>query len=177
MNIPVLETERLLLRAPRLADFPDHAAMWSHPRTTRDFDGYAYDEEMCWLRFQRALGQWHMFGWGPWSLQEKDGGRYVGSVGFFHGKRAIQIPYRDAPEAGWVLVPDRHGRGLAREALTAAFAWADANIEEPQSWCMINPANLASRKVAEHFGFHRALDAQYKGKPVETFLRPRGLLS
>jgi RimJ/RimL family protein N-acetyltransferase len=177
MTIPVLETARLLLREPRLADFPDHAALWSHPRTTRDFDGYVYEEEMCWLRFQRALGQWHMFGWGPWSLQEKDSGRYIGSVGFFHGKRAVAVPYRDAPEAGWVIVPDRHGQGLAREALTAAIAWADANIAEPQSWCMINPCNAASKKIATLFGFHRALDAQYKGKPVETFLRPRGTIA
>ncbi|HEY2010683.1 MAG TPA: GNAT family N-acetyltransferase [Rhizomicrobium sp.] len=174
MTIPVLETERLLLRAPRLADFPDHAAMWAHPRTTRDFDGYAYDEELCWLRFQRSLGQWHLFGFGPWSLEEKASGRYLGSVGFFHGKRAIEVPYRDAPEAGWVIVPDRHGEGLAREALGAAFVWADDNIEAPQIWCMINPANAASKKIAEMFGFHRASDAQYKGKPVETYLRARG---
>lgn len=174
MIIPLLETARLLLREPRLADFPDHAAMWSHPRTTRDFGGYVYDEEMCWLRFQRALGQWRLFGWGLWSVAEKSDSRYVGSVGFFHGKRDIDVAYRDAPEAGWVIVPDRHGEGLAREALTAALAWADANIEAPHIWCMINPANAASRKIATHVGFHRALDAQYKGKPVETFVRPRG---
>ena len=174
MMIPVLETERLLLRAPQAGDFPDHAAMWAHPRTTRDFDGYVYDEELCWLRFQRLLGQWHMFGWGVWALEEKAGGRYLGSVGFFHGKRAIAVPYRDAPEAGWMIVPGRHGEGLAREALAAAFIWADANIEAPHIWCMINPANTASKKIAGLFGFHRASDAQYKGKPVETYLRPRG---
>lgn len=174
MIIPALETERLFLRAPQLDDFPHHAAMWAHPRTTRDFDGYMYDEELCWLRFQRALGQWHLFGFGLWSLEEKASGRYLGSVGFFCGKRAIEVPYRDAPEAGWVIVPDRHGEGLAREALAAAFGWADANIEAPQTWCMINPANMTSKKIAEFFGFHRALDAQYKDKPVETYLRPRG---
>ena len=177
MSIPVLETERLILRAPRLADFPDHAAMWAHPRTTRDFDGYVFEEEMCWLRFQRSLGQWHLFGFGPWSLQEKNGGRYLGSVGFFHAKRAIEIAYRDAPEAGWVIVPDRHGEGLAREALAAALAWVDVNIDAPQSWCMINPGNAASKKIASGFGFHRARDAQYKGKPVETWLRPRGMIA
>lgn len=173
MTIPAVETERLFLRAPRLDDFPHHAAMWAHPRTTRDFDGYVYDEELCWLRFQRSLGQWHLFGFGLWSLEEKASGRYLGSVGFFCGKRAIEVPYCDAPEAGWVIVPDRHGEGLAREALTAAFAWADANIEAPQTWCMINPANMVSKKIAGFFGFHRASDAQYKGKPVETYLRPR----
>lgn len=177
MNVPVLETKRLILRAPQLADFPDHAAMWAHPRTTRDFDGYIFEEEMCWLRFQRAIGQWHFFGYGMWAIEEKQGGRYLGSVGFFHGKRAIEVAYRDAPEAGWVIVPDRHGEGLVREALAAAFAWMDANIEEPQSWCMINPANLASKRIAAIFGFRRATDAQYKGKPVETYLRPRGMIA
>ena len=50
MKVPVLQTEHLTLREYRLADFPAHAAIWAHPRTTRDFSGYVFDEENCWLR-------------------------------------------------------------------------------------------------------------------------------
>jgi RimJ/RimL family protein N-acetyltransferase len=172
--IPVLETERLYLRGYQLSDFAAHAEIWAHPRTTRDFEGYGYDEEMCWLRFQRAIGQWHLFGYGIWGVAEKQTNRYIGAVGFMQAKRAIEVPYRDAPEAAWVIAPDRHGKGLACEALTAAFEWADHYIPAPQTWCMINPPNEISRKVAARFGFHRGQDARYHDKPMETYVRARG---
>ena len=173
--IPVLETERLILREYRLEDFAFHAAIWADPRTTRDFrdEHKAFDEELCWLRFLRSFGQWHLFGFGWWGLEEKASGHYVGSVGFFHARRAMDIAYRDAPEAGWLIAPDLHGKGLATEAMHAALAWADANIAAPESWCMIAPKNIASRKIAERFGYRRAADARYKGEDVITYLRPR----
>src|SRR5437868_13514085 len=132
--IPVLETERLILRECRLGDFSAHAAIWAHPRTTQDFDGYGFDEELCWLRFQRTIGQWRMFGYGLWGVEEKDSGRYIGGLGFFNARRAIDVPHRDMPEAAWVIAPDRHGLGLATEGLVAAFAWADAHIAATEPW-------------------------------------------
>jgi RimJ/RimL family protein N-acetyltransferase len=172
---PVLETERLILREYRLEDFPFYAAIRADPRTTRYFrEVYkAFDEELCWIRFLRHFGQWQLFGYGNWGLEEKDSGRYIGSVGFFHAKRDIDVPYRQAPEAGWVISPDLHGRGLASEALRAAMAWADANIAAPQSWCMIAPQNIASQKIAERIGYSRVANAHYKGEEVLTYLRPR----
>jgi len=172
--IAELETERLRLRGYQISDFPDHAAIWAHPRTTRDFDGYDYDEETCWMRFQRNVGQWQMYGYGMWAIEDKASRRFIGAAGFIQAKRAIDVPYRDAPEAGWVIAPDRHGQGLAREALVAAFAWADRAIEAPQTWCMINPPNEISRKVAARFGFRRGQDSTYHGKPMHTYLRARG---
>src|SRR5882762_5918769 len=139
--IPVLETERLILREYRLSDFSAHAAIWAHPRTTRDFDGYGYDEELCWLRFQRNFGQWNLFGYGYWGVEERENGRYIGTVGFSSHRRSIDIPYRDFPEAAWVIAPDHHGLGFASEALAAALDWADTHIEAPETWCMINPGN------------------------------------
>ena len=173
MNIPALESERLLLRGARLQDFPEHAAMWSDPRTRAYFQNYPYSEEDTWMRFQRNFGQWHLFGYGWWVVEDKASRRYAGSIGFFQAKRAIDVPYGDQPEAGWVIAPDFHRRGYAREALGTALAWADAHIEAQNSWCMINPENLPSRKVAEAAGYHQAQAADYKGAPVMTFLRPR----
>jgi|SRR6185312_821756 len=176
MSVPVLQTERLILREYRLADFPSHAAIWSDPRTTHYFSSnpYVFDEEMCWLRFQRNFGQWHMLGYGYWGVEYRQTGRYIGAVGFFNAKRAMDIAYRDAPETGWLIAPDFQNRGLAREALVAAMAWGDVHIEAPESWCMIAPQNLASQKVAARIGFRPAQDARYKGEAVLTFRRPRG---
>jgi len=173
--VPVLETERLVLREHRLEDFAFYAAIWADPRTTRDFRDtiQAFDEEECWRRFLRVFGQWKLFGYGMWGLEEKTSGHYIGSVGFFHARRAMDVPYRDAPEAGWLIAPDLHGKGLATEAIRAAMAWADANIAAPETWCMIAPKNIPSQKIAERFGYRRAADAQYKGDTMQTYLRLR----
>jgi RimJ/RimL family protein N-acetyltransferase len=171
--IPQLETPRLILRAPVLADFPAHAAIWADPQSTRYFEGYIFSEEDIWLRFQRNMGNWMMFGFGFWAVEDKASGRYIGALGFFHAKREIDVPFADLPEAGWVIAPDSHGQGLANEAMAAAVAWADVHIDAPQSWCMINAANVASQKVAARAGYRPAQDGTYHGKPMLTFLRPR----
>ena len=85
----------------------------------------------------------------------------------------MDLPYRDLPEVGWVIHPDFHGRGLAGEALKTMMAWGDAHIVAPQTWCMIAPGNLISRKLAERLGYVRAQDSLYKGEPILTFLRKR----
>ena len=173
MNVPVLETGRLVLRGYRLEDFQSHAAIWADPRTRRYFEG-EYSEEDIWLRFLRNFGQWALFGYGYWGIEDKASGRFIGAVGFFQAKRPCDLPYRDQPETGWVIAPDFHGKGLAREAVAAAMAWGDRNIEAPQSWCMINPDNAPSRRVAEAAGYRPALSTEYKRRPVLTFVRPRG---
>ena len=175
--IPVLETERLILREYRLEDFPFHVAISGDPATMQAIsDNFrAFDEEQCWLRFLRNIGMWQLFGYGWWGLEEKITAQYVGTVGFFQSRRAIDnIPYRDAPEAAWMLAPDRRGKGLASEALRAAMAWCDANIAASETWCMIATKNIASQKTAERFGYRPAANALYKGEEMLTFLRPRG---
>jgi RimJ/RimL family protein N-acetyltransferase len=174
VNIPVLESERLILRGARLEDFPDHAAMWEDPRTRRYFQNYPYSEEDTWMRFQRNFGQWYLFNYGWWVVEDKASHRYAGMIGFFQARRPLDLPYRDEPEAGWAIAPDFHRQGYAREALATGLRWADGNISSGCSWCMINAENLPSRKVAEAAGYREAQTAEYKGAPVLTFLRPRG---
>ena len=172
--VPVLQTERLILRGHRLEDFPAHAAMWSDERTLRHTGGRLRNEEELWLRFLRNEGQWTLTGTGMWAVEEKASGAYAGMVGFIFAKRMMDIPYRDAPEMGWAIVPDSHGKGFAREAVTKALVWGEAQLKADTIWCMIKPGNLASLKVAAGAGFREAGRAQYNDAEMLTFLRPKG---
>jgi RimJ/RimL family protein N-acetyltransferase len=172
--VPVLETERLILRGHRLEDFPAHAAMWSDERTLRHTGGQQRSEEQLWLRFLRNEGQWRLTGSGMWAVEEKASGAYAGVVGFIFAKRTMDIPYRNAPEMGWAIVPNSHGRGFAREAVAESLAWGEAHLKTDAIWCMIKPGNLASRKVAAGAGFREAGRAEYEGSEMLTFLRPKG---
>ena len=174
MNVPTLETARLILRLPVKEDFPAHFSLWGDPRTVRHFGGITYDEADTWLRFLRNFGQWHLMGYGFWGVVEKDSRRYVGSLGFVHAKRSLDWDFRDLPEMGWAIHPDRHGRGYATEAVAAAQAWGDTHIEAPRTWCMINESNAISRKVAERAGYSFVQMAQFKDMPVVILDRPRG---
>ena len=60
MDIPVIETERLILRGHRIDDFPSYAAMWAEPVVTRFIGGAPLSEEDAWakfLRITRAIGR------------------------------------------------------------------------------------------------------------------------
>ena len=170
---PRLETERLILRGHRVEDFPVHASMWRDPRTLAHTQGLPRNDEELWLRFLRNEGQWQMMGVGMWALEEKASSRYAGSIGFIYAKRMMDIPFRDEPEMGWVIAPDFHGRGFAREAVVKIAAWGDANLDAAQSWCMIKPVNQASLKVAAAAGFQEAGRAPYKDEEMILFTRPR----
>jgi RimJ/RimL family protein N-acetyltransferase len=170
---PLLETERLILRDQKLEDFPAHVAMWTDARTLQHIHSTARSEEELWTRFLRNVGQWHLTGSGMWALEDKTSGAYAGTVGFIYAKRTMDFAYREAPEMGWVIAPDFHGKGFAREAVARILSWGDAHLEAVLSWCMINPLNLASRKVAAHAGFREAGRSTYQDVEMLTFVRPR----
>jgi RimJ/RimL family protein N-acetyltransferase len=170
---PVLETDRLILRGHRLEDFPAHVAMWTDARTLAHTQSAPRSEEELWTRFLRNQGQWQLMGSGMWALEDKASRAYTGSIGFIYAKRMMDVPFRDAPEMGWVIVPDFQGKGLAREALAKITRWGDTHLNADLSWCMIKPVNQASLKVAAGAGFREAGRATYQDAEMITFRRPR----
>jgi RimJ/RimL family protein N-acetyltransferase len=60
---PRLETERLVLRAHRVEDFPDLAALWSDPLVTRFISGVPQTPEESWSRLLRYAGHWLLLGY------------------------------------------------------------------------------------------------------------------
>lgn len=169
MTAPVLETARLILREPVLADFPSHAAMWLDPRM-----GDLQTEEQSWVSFQGHVGNWHLLGWGYWALIDKASNAYAGTVGFQHARRPLDYAGRDAPEMGWAVAPDFQRRGLAREAITAALAWADTQALGDETWCFMLQDNAKSRALAEGAGYRQTCRTDYKDNPVTVFARRRG---
>ncbi len=169
--IPTVETARLTLRGHRLEDFAACAAMWADPAVTRHIGGKPLTEEESWARLHRYAGHWALLGFGYWVVEEKASGKFAGEVGFADLKRGLDGALKDAPEIGWVLAPEFHGRGYATEAVRAAIAWGDRHFGSVQTICIIAPENRASMRVAEKCGYRELRRTTYKNQPIVVFAR------
>lgn len=168
-TVPIIETERLILRDHRLSDFDDYAAMWRDPVVTRFIGGRAREREEVWIRLLRYAGMWQLLGFGLWAIEEKSSGRLVGEAGFHELMRAIEPSLEGTLEAGWTLLPDTHGKGYAGEAVAAMLDWAAATQPGKPITCFIEPGNAASIRLATRNGFVERLRTTYGDTPVIIF--------
>ena len=173
MNVPIIETERLILRGHRLDDFPALAALWGDEEVTRHIGGRPSTRDESWARLLRYGGHWQLLGYGYWAVEWKQGQRFVGDVGFADWHRDIRPALDGMPEGGWVFAPETHGRGIATEAAHAALAWLDGHCAAQTTSCIISPENIASIRVAEKLGYREFARSEFKGSTVIQFRRSR----
>ena len=169
--VPVIETERLRLRAHCAKDHAECLAIWSDPEVTRYIGGRPFTSEEVWKRLLQYVGLWSLLGYGYWAVEEKATGRYIGDIGFADFLRDMEPSLRGMLEFGWVLAPHAHGKGYASEAVAAAVAWGEAHFPALPAVCIISPENLPSIRVAEKAGFRRQQDTTYHGSPTIVFRR------
>jgi [ribosomal protein S5]-alanine N-acetyltransferase len=144
-----IETERLLLRRPRLADadivFSRYA---SDPDVTR-FLGWprhrSIEDTRRFLEFSET--EWQRWPAGPYLIETRDDRRLIGSSGL-----GFETPFRAA--TGYVLAKDAWGVGYATEALQAMVALAPT-LGIRRLYALFHPEHLASQRVLEKCGFER----------------------
>lgn len=169
--VPVLETERLRLRAHSVDDFEACLTLWSDPDVTRFIGGRPSTREEVWSRILRYAGHWVLLAYGYWVIEDKATGRLVGETGFADFKRAIEPSLDGMPEIGWVLMPSAQGRGYATEAVRAVVSWGDGHFGETATVCLIAPENLPSIRVAEKCGYRPFVTTTYKDGPTQLMRR------
>lgn len=156
--IPVLETDRLILRAPRIEDWPALEPIW---RTERGaFIGGPFDEEDAWLDFTQAVASWVLRGIGYWTVTRRTDGAVLGLCG-------LGQEYTDPePEFGWLVTEAAEGHGYALEA---ASAIRDHLFAQGLPTCVsyVDADHGRSRRLAERLGAHRDTRAE-AALPVET---------
>ena len=156
---PILTTPRLILRAHTADDFAACCILWADPDVTRFIGGRPSTSDESWRRILAYAGHWQLLGYGYFLVTERETGAVVGEFGLADFRRNLVPPFGDTPEAGWVMLPQYHGRGLAHEALSAVLAWADQAM--PRTVCMIHPENTPSLKLAAKLGYTEYARGQY----------------
>lgn len=160
----ILTTAHLTLAPPTRDHFPTCAALWARPEVAHHITGRPNTPEECWARVLRYAGHWALHGWGFWVVSETRTGQFVGELGFMDFRRDIDPPIGEAPEIGWVLAPEMHGKGYATEAGRAALGWGRDRFGPVRAACMIKPDNAASLAVAGRLGFVEYARTTYHGK-------------
>ncbi|MFS4581300.1 GNAT family N-acetyltransferase [Phaeobacter sp. C3_T13_0] len=149
ITIPTLETDRLILRAPTLADFEALCMFFASDRAK--FVGGQMNEEQAWRQLAIEIGHWPLRGYGRWTVTEKHSGQAAGLIGlwFPHGW--------PEPEIAWDLFEGFGGKGYATEAAQAARAYAYNTLGWSTAISLIDADNHESRALAQR------LDAQHDG--------------
>ncbi|HWA31655.1 MAG TPA: GNAT family N-acetyltransferase [Rhizomicrobium sp.] len=169
---PILETERLALRAHTLDDFAPYAAMRADPAVMKFMGkGDLMSEEDAWAKFQAMPGHWSLMGYGYWAVVEKTRGAYLGNIGYADKKRPSSHPASGAPEMGWALAASAHGKGYAGEALKAVLHWGRDHFGPARVVCVISDGNDASIRLAEKHGFQQFATAERYGLGRKVFER------
>ena len=150
---PVLETERLILRAHTLDDHESYCAMWQDAEVLRYTIREPRSPQDAWLTLQRTAGSWVLLGYGFWAVEWRETGEFIGEAGFMNALRPFATEMHDTPELGYGFRPAWWGRGVASEALTAAHGWYDAAFPGQMSFAIIDDDNPSSIRAAEKQGY------------------------
>jgi len=169
--VPVLETDRLILRAHRADDYADCLAICADPVVVRHLGGRPFSGEEVWRRLLSYVGMWQLLGYGYWAVEEKESGSYIGHIGYTDFKRDIQPSLQGMLEFGWILASHAHGKGYASEAVAAMTAWSQTHFPDRRVVCIISPENLPSIRVAEKAGFRQWQQSVYHDSPTLIFTR------
>jgi RimJ/RimL family protein N-acetyltransferase len=140
--LPVLRTERLVLRAPRIEDFEHHAAFHASHRAT--WEGGIKSRKAAWAIWAGDVACWQLRGYGAFSVYLHDA--FVGEVGVF------QPDHFPGPEFGWFVVADAEGTGIAYEASKAVLGWLKHSFDWPHITSIIDPGNARSVALGLRLG-------------------------
>ena len=146
-SVPVIDTERLRLRAPRIEDLPLWTARYTGPDAV--YIGGTFDDPECvaWEEFAYYTGAWMLYGHGLWTAERRAD---EAAIGFVH----LAVEWDDWEiELGWQLIPKARGQGYGAEMARAARAFGLEMLDTFVSY--IDPENAPSNRLAERIGAHR----------------------
>jgi RimJ/RimL family protein N-acetyltransferase len=146
-DMPVLETERLILRAPQASDFEVFAPFCMSDRARFVGGGADKDIGHAWRVLAILSGHWHLRGFGTFVLTDRATGQPIGSAGPWYPG---DWPER---ELGWTIWTEAaEGRGYAHEAVSELRRHAFHDLGWSTAVSYIDSRNDRSIALARRLG-------------------------
>lgn len=177
-DIPVLKTERLVLRPWSRDDVRGYARLLRDPEVMRHWgSGMRFRVKraaaglvarFCDIEARRSVADmrrhWRDHGFGLWALEEKATGALVGNAGL-----TVLDGWTAEPadiEVGWLLARSAWGRGFAAEAGRASLAYAFDVLQLPRVVSVAFTTNWRSERVMQSLGLALAGRTRWMGADV-----------
>lgn len=144
LNFPKIETERLILRGPKPADFEVETAFLASDRAK--YMGGPLGRVDAWRRFTARFGSQALRGFSMFTVTLKGDDTPIGLIGPHYPETWNE------PELGWAMYGNAEGKGYAFEAATAARNHAYGTLGWATAISYIVPENTRSRALAERLG-------------------------
>ena len=164
----ILETKRLILRHQVLTDLDDLYALYCDPDIIR----YIPDAPRNFQETREEL-EWHMNGHpkhpelGLWATIYKETNKFIGRCGLLpwtvDGTFEVEVAYTIS-KTFW-------GQGLGSEAAQAILNYGFDQLHLTRLICLIEPDNLASKKVATKIGMSFEKDWVDELGPLQVYSR------
>jgi RimJ/RimL family protein N-acetyltransferase len=146
-TVPVFETPRLTLRAPRLSDYPAYEVVFTSERA--QYMGGPFTEDEAFADFCQGVAGWLLRGAGMWTFTLRGDDAPLGWIYLWQEKGDPE------PEMGWVLVEAAEGQGFVTEAARAVMPHALALFGPGRFVSYIDAGNARSARIAQALGARR----------------------
>jgi RimJ/RimL family protein N-acetyltransferase len=163
----VIETERLLLRKPRVEDAAGLLEAFADPEAMRYIgDGSTTDLAGAEQAVERWLERWESWGIGMFVVERKEDDRVLGRAGFLRWDPQTWQLGGTETEIGWGLAREHWRHGYATEAALALRDWALGDRGLSRLISLIQHGNVPSVRVAEKLGERYERDVEVRGLPT-----------
>ncbi|HZP75166.1 MAG TPA: GNAT family N-acetyltransferase [Pseudolabrys sp.] len=173
-SIPVLETKRLVLRAPRLEDAKMVAQLANDKRIAENTARIPHPYKLA--DAEEFIGFASKHGEVVYLITLREDRSIIGACG-------IAVADNETPEIGYWLGVAHWGKGYATEALHAVIDYAFTDLDHEALQAGARVTNPTSRRVLEKCGFQWTgvglcrIRAIKSSAPIDRFRLERGIWS
>lgn len=159
--LQVLETPRMLMKAVRQSDLVLlDQAIFSDSQLMKS----VYPRDHALKRHDYYVKQWEEYGFGFYTLFDREDNQVVGRAGLFAGNKPYEI------EIGYSIARKYWRKGFATEACHALFEKVKPIIGCTEIQATIMHNNIISKKFAEKLGFVYEQEITYLGVSEELYV-------
>jgi [ribosomal protein S5]-alanine N-acetyltransferase len=163
-NLPLLETERLLMRMFDPKDLDDLDELFNDEEVQKHLvPQNKRNREQVLKLLENLVRRWKERGFGIWCVTEKDTGKVVGYCGFQFFDKTTDI------ELLFGFKPKYWGKGFATESAKASLKFGFEKLSFQKVYAATDPQNIASRRVLEKLNMNFVSKETYYGIELVTY--------